>query len=58
MLTDKDLRAALSDVFVDNQIYYKYIISVVKNFPTEDVEKTHTQICHARLLLNRFACLM
>lgn len=40
MLTDKDFCAALSDVFVDNQIYYKYIISVVKNFPIEDVEKT------------------
>lgn len=40
MLTDKDLCAALSDVFVDNQIYYKYIISIVKNFPIEYVEKT------------------
>ncbi|WP_431739793.1 hypothetical protein [Morganella morganii] len=24
---------------MDNQIYYKYIISVAKNFPIEDVEK-------------------
>ncbi len=38
MFTDKDLCAALSDVFVDNQTYYKYIVSVAKNFPIEDVE--------------------
>jgi hypothetical protein len=37
-LTDIDLCEALSDIFVDNKVDYKYIASVAKHFPLEHVE--------------------
>lgn len=37
--TDKDLCAALSDIFVDNLTNYEYIASVAKFFPIEHVEE-------------------
>lgn len=36
---DKDLCAALSDIFVDNLTDYEYIASVAKVFPIEYVEE-------------------
>lgn len=36
--TDKDLCAALSDIFVDNSVDYQYIASVAKHFPVEYVQ--------------------
>lgn len=36
--TDKDLCTALSDIFVDNWVNYKYIASVAKHFPAEYVQ--------------------
>lgn len=37
--TDKDLCAALSDIFVDNLTDYQHIASVAKHFPIEHVER-------------------
>lgn len=38
LLTDKDLCAALSDIFVDNSVNYEYIASIAKYFPVEYVQ--------------------
>ncbi|MBW5408331.1 hypothetical protein ACISK3_15800 [Morganella morganii] len=38
LFTDKDLCAALSDIFVDNRVDYQYIASVAKHFPVEYVQ--------------------
>ncbi len=38
LFTDKDLCAALSDIFVDNWVDYQYIASVAKHFPVEYVQ--------------------
>lgn len=40
--TDKDLCAALSDIFVDNWVNFEYIASVAKHFP---VEYVHLMLC-------------
>ena len=37
-LNEKDLYIALSDLFVDNQVNYNYIASIVKLFPISYVE--------------------
>ncbi|MEQ4626090.1 MULTISPECIES: DUF7079 family protein [Providencia] len=42
MYTDKDLCAALSDIFVDNRVNFEYIASVAKHFP---VEYVHLMLC-------------
>lgn len=42
MYTDKELCAALSDIFVDNWVNFEYIASVAKHFP---VEYVHLMLC-------------
>lgn len=54
LFTDKDLCAALSDIFVDNLVDYQYIASVAKNFPVEYVQvmlcRYVAPICYCNLL--------
>lgn len=33
-----DLCGALSDIFIDNEVDFKYIASIAKNFPVSTVE--------------------
>nr|WP_283092583.1 MULTISPECIES: hypothetical protein [unclassified Providencia] len=52
--TDKDLCAALSDIFVDNLTDYQHIASVAKHFPIEYVERMLTRyvapVCYTNML--------
>ncbi|WPA92287.1 hypothetical protein QS795_000480 [Providencia zhijiangensis] len=52
--TDKDLCAALSDIFVDNLTDYQHIASVAKHFPIEHVERMLTRyvapVCYTNML--------
>ncbi|MFB9998175.1 MULTISPECIES: DUF7079 family protein [Providencia] len=54
LFTDKDLCAALSDIFVDNRVDYQYIASVAKHFPVEYVQvmlcRYVAPICYCNLL--------
>nr|WP_314266789.1 hypothetical protein [uncultured Moellerella sp.] len=54
LFTDKDLCAALSDIFVDNWVDYQYIASVAKHFPVEYVQvmlyRYVAPICYCNLL--------
>lgn len=49
-----DLCCALSDIFVDNEIDFKYISSVAKNFPVDKVEEIFFEwvapVCYTNLL--------
>jgi hypothetical protein len=52
--TDKDLCAALSDIFVDNLTDYQHIASVAKHFPIEHVERMLMRyvapVCYTNML--------
>lgn len=54
LFTDKDLCAALSDIFVDNWVDYQYIASVAKHFPVEYVQVMRCRyvapICYCNML--------
>ncbi|WP_156656737.1 hypothetical protein [Morganella psychrotolerans] len=54
LFTDKDLCAALSDMFVDNWVDYQYIASVARNFSVEYVQvmlyRYVAPICYCNLL--------
>lgn len=49
-----DLCGALSDIFVDNEIDFKYIASVAKEFPVDTVEEILFEwvapVCYTNLL--------
>lgn len=49
-----DLCGALSDLFVDNEVDFKYIASVAKKFPVDTVEKILFEwvapVCYTNLL--------
>lgn len=52
--TDKDLCAALSDIFVDNWVNYQHIASVAKYFPVEYVQmmlyRYVAPVCYTNIL--------
>lgn len=49
-----DLCGALSDIFVDNEVDFKYIASIAKNFPVATVEEILFEwvapVCYTNLL--------